>query len=234
MRFADRTDAGEQLADRIALLPDLAADPRQLDRVIVLALPRGGVPVGGPVADRLGRRLGVLLVRKLGVPGQPELAMGAIAAIGAELRTVSNREVIRQCGVGRPEWQQIWDRERAELERRTARFADWIAPRPDGAAVVLVDDGLATGATMRAAVAAVRDAGAGRVVVGIPTGSPAAIEDLERDGVDVVALSRPDPLDAVGASYRDFHQLSDDEVLQGLRASRQDRSARPDRTTPET
>lgn len=217
MRFADRTDAGDLLAERIAaLLPDLVPVPADRERLIVLALPRGGVPVARPIADRLGRPLRLLLVRKLGVPRRPELAMGAIATIGEELRTVRNSEVINDVGVRRRDWDRVWEHECVELRRRSVGFADWVAPRPDGAAVLLVDDGLATGATMRAAVAAVRDADAGRVLAAVPVGSPQAITELERDDVAVVALSRPDLLEAVGAAYRDFHQLSDSEVLAEL------------------
>ncbi|SDS19618.1 phosphoribosyltransferase [Microlunatus soli] len=219
MRFADRTAAGEQLAERLAgLLPELVGRAADRGRPQVLALPRGGVPVGRPVADRFGCPLRLLLVRKLGVPGHPELAMGAIAAIGDDLRTVRNRDVVDHAGIRSRVWERVWERERAELQRRGTGFADWIAPAPNGDPVVLIDDGLATGATMRAAVAAVREAGAGPITAAVPVASVQAISDLERDDVTVVALSRPDPLEAVGAAYRDFHQLDDAEVLAELRS----------------
>jgi predicted phosphoribosyltransferase len=181
----------------------------------VLALPRGGVPVGRPIADRLATRLRLLLVRKLGLPGHPELAMGAIAAIGDRIRTVCNQPVVRHYGVDQHSWQRVLQDETKEIERRMIEFAEWTADEPAGAPVVLVDDGLATGATMLAAVDALRS-GEGEsttIMVAVPVASNGAVNELAAQGVEVVCLSRPDPLLAVGEAYRDFHQLDDAEVI---------------------
>ena len=217
MRFADRADAGSRLAREIgALLPETP------DRLQVLALPRGGVPVGRPIADRLGVDLRVLLVRKLGVPGHEELAMGAIAAVGDRIRTVRNHDILRRIDLPDRVWQRIWDSEAGELRRRMERFGDWTAEPPEGP-VVLVDDGMATGATVQAAVAAVRGDGilgpgdeSPMIIVAVPVAAPAAIDAVSAEGVRVVCLSRPDPLLAIGESYRDFHQLEDVEVIAAL------------------
>lgn len=217
MRFRDRRQAGERLAGRVdARLDELLADRTGLQ---VLALPHGGVPVGRPIADRLGAPLRVLLVRKLGLPGHPELAMGAIAAVGDRVRTVSNQTVIRRYTVDEQEWQQVLAEESAEIRRRTAEFGAWAAEDPAGAPVVLVDDGLATGATMLAAVSALQDGeGApGTILVAVPVGSDSSVTELEAKGVEVICPSRPDPLFAVGEAYRDFHQLTDAEVVALLR-----------------
>jgi putative phosphoribosyl transferase len=231
MRFRDRTEAGQELAEQVSsrlkgLLPDRTAEPEAWRGLQVLALPRGGVPVGRPIADRLGARLRVLLVRKLGVPGHEELAMGAIAAIGEELRTVRNRDVLRQIRVSDDSWQRVWNAEAEELRRRTEPFGPWTAEPPHGP-VVLVDDGMATGATMQAAVAAVRSATTAEegqeqrllIMVAVPVSAHAAAAALSDADTTVVCLSRPTPLLAIGESYRDFHQLSDNEVIEILSGS---------------
>jgi predicted phosphoribosyltransferase len=182
----------------------------------VLALPRGGVPVARPIADRLGLPLRVLLVRKIGLPGHRELAMGAVAVIGDQYFSVRNADVLRSYRVDEATWQEVLADEQDELERRATRFAGWTAGEPAGAPVILVDDGLATGATMRAAVRSVRAAGAGPVIAAIPVASGHAITALEEDGVLVCCLTVPARLIAVGESYRDFHQLSDEEVVRVL------------------
>jgi predicted phosphoribosyltransferase len=213
MRFRDRQQAGERLAGRV----ESRLDALVLDRsgLQVLALPRGGVPVGRPIADRLTTRLRLLLVRKLGLPGHPELAMGAIAAIGDRVRTVCNQQVVRHYGVDQHSWQRVLRDETREIERRMIEFGKWTADEPGGAPVVLVDDGLATGATMLAAVDALRsgDGGSAPIVVAVPVASNGAVNELTARGVEVVCLSRPDPLLAVGEAYRDFHQLDDAEVI---------------------
>lgn len=214
MRFRDRAAAGSKLAGRVSeLLTQHGIDPAGLQ---ILALPRGGVPVARPIADALGRPLRILLVRKIGLPGHPELAMGAIAAIGERIFAARNADVVTSYDIDEETWQHVEDRERAELERRTERFAGSLADEPAGAPVVLVDDGLATGATMRAAVGAVRAAGAGRVLVAVPVASGHAVRLLEDDDVLVACLVTPSPLIAVGEAYRDFHQLDDDEVARLL------------------
>ncbi len=207
MRFRDRTDAGVRLAARLG---------RYADRhdVIVLALPRGGVPVGAEVARALGAPLDVFLVRKLGVPGHEELAMGAIASGGVR---VLNRDVLDQLRIA-PKWvDAVAAQELAELTRREAVYRDG-RPAPDvrGKTVVLVDDGLATGASMKSAVAALRDLGPARVVVAVPVGAPETCQELGELADEVVCAEAPDPFYAVGSWYVDFDQTTDEEVRELL------------------
>jgi len=216
MRFRDRQAAGLVLVDPVTTL--IAESGLEPDRLQVLALPRGGVPVARPIADALGVRLRILLVRKVGLPGHPELAMGAIAALGGRLVEVDNPEVLTAYGIDRQTWERVEARERQELQRRTERFAGFLATDPADAPVLLVDDGLATGATMRAAVTALRAAGAGPILAAVPVASRQALEDLTADGILTVCLTTPDPLIAVGAAFRDFSQLTDDEVLDLLQS----------------
>ena len=218
MRFHDRAHAGRLLADRVAsVLQDKGIGNERIrddgtPGMQVLALPRGGVPVGLPIAERLGLPLRVLLVRKLGLPGHRELAMGAVAMIGDRSFSVANEDVLRTYRIDEETWDEVLADKQAELERRAARFAGWTAAEPAGAPVIVIDDGLATGATMRAAVGSVRAAGAGPVIAAVPVASGHAIAALEEDGVLVCCLTVPARLIAVGESYRDFHQLTDDEV----------------------
>ena len=202
-RFRDRSDAGRQLA---AQLDEL----RGRNDLLVLALPRGGVPVGFEVARALGAPLDVFVVRKLGVPGHEELAMGAIATGGAR---VLNDEVVGRLGISPATLESVAAREAEEVARRE-RLYRGDRPPPDvaGRAVVLVDDGLATGATMRAAVAAVREQGPAQIVVAVPTGSAETCRDLRDEADEVACLISPDPFLAVGFWYDDFGQVSDDEV----------------------
>ncbi len=204
-RYADRTEAGRVLGDAVA-----AAGP--LPRPLVLALPRGGVPVATEVAARLGAPLEVMVVRKIGAPGRPELAMGALAMIGSQVSLYRNEDIIRALGIGGVAFAAAHDREMTELRRRGDVFS-----RPDatpvlGADVVLVDDGLATGSTMLAAVAAVRALQPARVVVAVPVASRPAIEALEEVSDGVVCPLVPTRFTAVGLAYTDFHQLTDGEV----------------------
>jgi predicted phosphoribosyltransferase len=203
MLFQDRADAGRQLAGK--LRPFAGRDD-----VVVLALPRGGVPVGYEVATALGAPLDVFLVRKLGVPGHEELAMGAIASGGVR---VVNEDVVRQLGVP-PAWlDAAADREGQELARREAAFRGG-RPAPDvrGKVVILVDDGLATGSTMRAAVAAVRRLGPARVVVAVPVGAAQTCAEFRGEADVAVCAEQPDPFFAVGTWYEDFTQTTDEEV----------------------
>jgi predicted phosphoribosyltransferase len=213
MRFRDRADAGRRLAGKLAQYAGR-------DDVIVLALPRGGVPVGAEVARALGSPLDVFLVRKLGVPGHEELAMGAIASGGVR---VLNRDVLDQLRIPPQRVDAVAAREMAELARREAAYRDG-RPAPDvrGKAVILVDDGLATGASMKAAVAALRDLGPARVVVAVPVGAAETCAELEQMADEVVCAETPDPFYAVGSWYADFDQTSDAEVrelLAGAHAS---------------
>jgi putative phosphoribosyl transferase len=200
--FADRHDAGRALAEQLGRLAG--------EDVVVLALPRGGVPIGHEVAEALHAPLDVFVVRKLGLPGQPELALGAIASGGVE---VLNADVLAAYPVPRAVIDAVVREERAELDRRERAYRDGRAPVPvAGRVAVLVDDGLATGATMRAAVLAVRRLHPARVVVAVPVGAREACDALRQVADDVVCVSTPDPFRAVGLWYADFSQTTDDEV----------------------
>jgi predicted phosphoribosyltransferase len=208
--FADREAAGRALAAPIA---------RRLagtERPIVLALPRGGVPVAAQVADALDAPLDVVLVRKLGVPGHEELAFGALATGGV---SVLNERVVDMAGLEPDVMRAVAAREGAELERRERRYR---GDRPPvdvtGATAVVVDDGLATGATMRAAVAALRRRGAARILAAAPVGSPDACDRLEGEADAVICLRRPRAFRAVGAWYGDFSEVDDAEVAALLAA----------------
>jgi predicted phosphoribosyltransferase len=201
--FKDRSDAGRQLAARLSHFAGR-------DDVLVLALPRGGVPVGYEVAEALGSPLDVFLVRKLGTPGQEELAMGAIASGG--VRVLNDRVV----GALRPSGaviDRVEARERQELERREREYR---AGRPPldvrGKTVILVDDGLATGSTMRAAVAALRRLDPAWVVVAVPVGASETCGEFEGEADETVCALEPEPFFAVGAWYDDFSQTTDEEV----------------------
>jgi putative phosphoribosyl transferase len=214
MRFIDRADAGRQLAARVA---DLATR----DDVAVLALPRGGVPVAYMVAEHLGAPLDVLLVRKLGVPGHEELAMGAISEGGVE---VLSDDLIRDLQIPQRLVQQVANRERLELERLDARFRGGRGLVPvRGRSVILVDDGLATGSTMQAAVIGLRRLHPARIVVAVPVGARETCDRLRQIADDVVCLKMPDPFQAVGMWYDSFTQTTDDEVRRLLAAA----SSRP-------
>jgi putative phosphoribosyl transferase len=202
-RFRDRVEAGCRLAERLQAYLGR-------DDVIVLALPRGGVPVGYEVAKALSSPLGVFVVRKLGVPGHEELAMGAIASGGVILL---DENLVRRLGLGREELERTVATELRELQRREEAYTGGRDP-PDveGKTVILVDDGLATGSTMRAAAHAVRQLNPGRIVVAVPVASPETCEGF-RDVVDeTVCVMTPRPFRAVGLWYDDFSQTSDDEV----------------------
>jgi len=202
-RFRDRAEAGRLVGERLSGYvgrPD----------VVVLGLPRGGVPVAREVARALGAPLDVFLVRKLGHPGQPELAMGAIASGGTR---VLNEQLVRELRLGDDVVERATERERAELDRRERAYrGDRPSPELRDRTVVLVDDGLATGATMRAAAQAVRSLSPRRIVIAVPTAPPHALEELAREADEVVAVIAPDPFHAVGLWYDDFRELSDDDV----------------------
>ena len=202
MQFANRADAGRQLAQRLAYL-------RGQDSV-VLGLPRGGVPVAMQVAEALGAPLDVIMVRKLGIPFQPELAMGAIGEDGVR---VVNEGVVAMAGVGLEELALVEKRERTELERRAHRFR---GDRPRiplaGHTTVIVDDGIATGSTARAACQVARAHGARHIILAVPVAPPGWEKRIGRDADEFIALETPEPFFAVGQFYRNFSQTTDEEV----------------------
>jgi len=203
MYFQDRREAGRMLASRLSAYADRPD-------VVVLALPRGGVPVAYEVAKALHAPMDVFLVRKLGVPGHEEYAMGAMASGGVR---VLNRDVVEALHIPNEVVEQVIAREQRELERREREYRG-DRPFPDlrGKTVILVDDGLATGSTMLAAVMALRQKQPARIVVAVPVGSPETC-DAFRDHVDeIVCAITPDPLYGVGLWYTDFSQTSDEEV----------------------
>jgi putative phosphoribosyl transferase len=214
-RFADRRDAGRALAE--ALQPHVGERPGD---AVVLGLPRGGVVVAAEVAAALGAPLDVLVVRKLGLPWQPELAMGAIAAVGDVVETVRTEAVLAATRVGPETFEEVRAEEVAELRRREVAYRGGRpAVQVGGRWVLLVDDGLATGSTMRAAVVAVRRQAPARIVVAVPVGSPTACAALAPEVDDVVCLSAPESFRAVGQAYADFAPTSDDEVRDALARS---------------
>jgi predicted phosphoribosyltransferase len=201
--FRDRTHAGRELADRLDAY-------RGRDDVIVLALPRGGVPVGFEIARRLRVPLDVFVVRKLGVPGQEELAMGAIAAGGGR---VINDNVVHMLGLTQLDVERAVAREEPELHRRTLLYrGERRYPNLHGHTILLVDDGIATGATLHAAIGALHNLGAVHIVVAVPVAPPDAVNALRRQVDAVVALQTPDPFWAIGIHYQRFEQITDETV----------------------
>jgi putative phosphoribosyl transferase len=207
VRFRNRSDAGRQLAARLN-------EYANRSDVLVLALPRGGVPVAFEVASALAAPLDVYLVRKLGVPGHAELAMGAIAAGGVE---VLSESLIRDLNIPRALVEQVAVRERLELERRDRLFR---GDRPPALVrdrtILLIDDGLATGATMEAAITALRQQAPAHIVVAVPVGARDTCDRLRQMADRVVCLATPEPFEAVGLWYEEFGQTSDEEVTRAL------------------
>ncbi|MFL5953425.1 MAG: phosphoribosyltransferase [Gaiellaceae bacterium] len=206
-RYRNRREAGRFLAE-------LLAKYANRDDVVVLALPRGGVPVGYEVAKALGAPLDVFTVRKVGVPGHPELAMGAIATGGV---VVLDQRLIQLLGIDRSQVEQAVEAEMRELERREAAYRGNRDP-PDltGKTVILVDDGLATGSTMRAAALAIRDLNPARIVVAVPVAAEETCDAFRDVVAEIICGVTPRPFHAVGLWYDDFSQTSDDEVRELL------------------
>ena len=206
--FENRRKAGQALAQRLA---------EYGSETLVFALPRGGVPVAVEVAQALDAELDVFVVRKLGAPGQPELALGAVASSGVQ---VLNDALISRIGVSEAELEKVAEGERQELQRREQLYrGERAAPNIKGRTVVLVDDGLATGASMRAAVAAVRQAEPAKLVVAVPVAAPDTCEALSEEVDKVVCVATPTPFYGVGRWYTDFRQVTDDEVRSLLEPS---------------
>jgi len=207
MVFRDRPDAGRELASKLMRYANC-------DDVVVLALPRGGVPVGYEVARALNAPLDVFVVRKLGVPGHEELAMGAIASGGVR---ILNDSVLSQLSISEKEIDEASAREEEELRRREQAYRDGRPPLDlEGKIVILVDDGLATGSTMRAAVQALRRHNPGWIVVAVPVGALETCRELKEEADDMACAATPNPFYAVGMWYDDFTQTSDDEVCELL------------------
>ena len=207
--FADRRDAGRQLAERLASLA--STNP------IVIALPRGGVPVAAEVAEALHAPLDVIVVRKLGVPWQPELGLGAIAEGGVR---ILNHDLVTEVGITSAQLEAVTTRERAELERRVARYrGDRPAADVADRVVILVDDGLATGYTARAAVESIRRRRPRRIVLAVPVAPEDSVRELARVADEVVAVDEPPWFFAIGQFYDDFGPTPDDEVTELLDAA---------------
>ncbi len=205
MLFADRQDAGRQLANKLSHY----ADPQEL---LVLALPRGGVVVGFEVAQALHAPLDLFVVRKLGVPGQEELAMGAIAPGGVR---IVNADIVHELNLPQSTIDAVTERELRELERREQLYRGGRGPlNVRGKTVILVDDGLATGSTMRASARALFNLGPNRTAIAVPVGSPGVCEELRTEiGVDeLVVLATPQLFHAVGEWYQNFEQVNDEQV----------------------
>jgi predicted phosphoribosyltransferase len=202
--FADRAEAGRMLGEALSVYAG------RID-VLVLALPRGGVPVAYEIARMLAVPLDIWLVRKLGAPGQEELAMGAMAGTDT---LVLNKEIIKLLNIDEASINAAIARERTELERRNKLYRRGM-PAPDiqGKTIILVDDGLATGATMHAAIVSLRNAGAARIVVAVPVGTTSACRKIRQEADDLVCLYTPEPFFGVGQWYDNFIQTADEEVL---------------------
>lgn len=222
--FKNRTDAGEKLAGALQHL-------KQED-VVVVALPRGGVPVAFEVADALEAPLDVILIRKIGAPGQPELAVGAVTD-GDQVETVINADLADASGATADYIERQKEAELRKIEqRRASYFRDTARPAIEARSVIVIDDGIATGATVRVAVKALRRRGARRVIVAIPVAPLETLESLREEVDEVVCLDTPRFFPAVGAFYRDFTQTTDEDVIDLLQ--RATKFSRPQSHSPGT
>ncbi|WP_076607238.1 phosphoribosyltransferase [Natronorubrum thiooxidans] len=204
--FDDRTDAGEQLAAHL--------ERRGLEADIVLGIPRGALPVARPVADALDADLDVVVARKMGAPRNPELAIGAVASDGSVWH---NDALIDRLGVSEDYLEEVRTKEAENAREKATRYRDGAElPSLEGKRVVVVDDGVATGATAMACLRQVRDADAAFVALAVPVGSPRSIDDLEAEADEVIALETPPSFRAVGQFYQTFGQVSDEEAIDYL------------------
>jgi predicted phosphoribosyltransferase len=207
MLFRNRQEAGRQLTAHLA---------QYKEQAIVYALPRGGVEVGAEVARALNAPLELLLVRKIGVPFHPELAMGAVVD-GSSPIAVRNDEVIALSGTSEAQFQAVAQRELAEIERRRKAYLGTRKPLdPKGRVAIVIDDGVATGATVKAALRAMRTRGVAKLVLAVPVAPADTLDELAREVDEVVCLATPEPFGAVGYYYRDFRQLEDEDVIRLL------------------
>jgi putative phosphoribosyl transferase len=212
VRFASRRAAGRALARAVAR--------RHLVDPVVLALPRGGVPVAAEIARRLGAPLDLVLVRKIGVPYQPELAAAAVID-GADAQIVANDDVMAMVGLSRADIERAARRELAEIERRRQVYLQGRERVPlEGRTLVLVDDGIATGASVRAALTALRQRRPRALILAVPVAPADTIAALRPEVDEVICLKMPEPFMAIGLHYRDFHQLSDADVVRTLARAR--------------
>lgn len=206
--FADRRDAGRKLARALARHAGTGA--------VVLALPRGGVEVAFEVAQALRAPLDIIVARKLGAPSQPELALGAVVD-GEKPEAVFNEDVIKALGVTREELNEAIARELAEIRRRESAYRQGRAPIPlAGRTAIVIDDGIATGASVRAALRGLRRRSVGRLILAVPVAPPETVRSMRREVDELVCLESPDHFQAVGAHYRDFEQTSDETVIELL------------------
>ena len=209
MPFKNRTDAGRRLAKALTQYKSL--------RPVVLALPRGGVPVAAEVAAALEAPLDLVLVRKVGAPNQPELAMGAVTD-GAQPMVVRNSEIIEACSVSEQEFDAVASEELAEIERRRRRYiGDQTRAEVEGKVAIIIDDGIATGATTLAAIQAVRSRKPKELVLAVPVAPLDTVKKLHSEVDAIVCLDTPEELGAIGYFYRDFHQIGDEEVIATLK-----------------
>lgn len=208
MSFKDRSEAGKKLAKALKRFADR--------HPVILALPRGGVPVAAEVAAALKAALDLVLVRKIGVPWQPELAMGAVVDGGTPI-IVRNEDVIRDAGVDEAEFKRVCDHELAEIESRRRRyFGDRPPIDVKNRVTIVIDDGIATGATIRAALRATRMRAPKALVLAVPVASTEALAELDKEADDVICLEAHDLLGAIGFYYSDFRQTSDEEVIAAM------------------
>lgn len=211
-RFANRRVAGQELARAVASL--------EVDDPIVYALPRGGVPLGFEVAKKLGAPLDILLVRKIGAPGHEEFGIGALVD-GASPQVVIDEKMAQLAGADETYIEKEVQRQLAEVERRRAAYGSGLSQSPHGRSVIVVDDGIATGGTVKVALKALRKAGAERIVLAVPVAPRSSIAELHQFCDDIVCLVTPEPFYAVGAHYDDFSQTDDSEVIELLARARQ-------------
>jgi predicted phosphoribosyltransferase len=203
MVFSDRADAGRILASKLT-------NYKGRTDTVILALPRGGIPVAYEIGKELGVPVDVFVVRKLGVPGQEELAMGAIATGGMR---IINYDVVEQLGINQETIDAVTDQERKELRRREQLYRGERPPREiRGRSVILVDDGIATGSTMRAAIAALRQLGPARIVVAVPVASPETCQQIGAEVDEIICAATPQSLHAISQGYERFEQTTDEEV----------------------